>query len=494
MNALLDVLGGPDGIELVDKLVDRAHGRDRAAGTVPLGGGDGVGVGDHPGRAVPGVAGALPQPGGGDHRRRVRRADRGDLRVQPTHPGVPERGALLGGAVDPVDGVVDVDQAPLVDPGQQVRPPGQPAGPARRPRPAAARARRRMSAGTCPGRTAPASWRTAPRSRRAAARPSRRSCPRPRPSPRPATSPWPRHSRRRRRAASAAAAPVHRSRPVRPVRPLGPGPPTRPGRARRTLLTSRNKRAKAAATRCSPRGECLLRNNHSHARPSTSASLPRLTQPRSFRPAETPAGAREATASSCCTCPKANARRNVPGADGARILAHSTPVAPAAARPSRRSCPRPRPSPRPATSPWPRHSRRRRRAASAAAAPVHRSRPFRPVRPLDQPPPTRPGWARRTLLTSRNKRAKAASTRCSPRDVTVCFAPTILTLRRAPRRLHHAPHGQDHLWIQGNALSSSDCSPRLGADCGRERRYQQVLMEPRGQVRHSPRSAAPRAG
>lgn len=55
MNALLDVLGGPDGIEPGDKLVDRAHGRDRAAGAALIGGGDGAG--DHPGRAVPGGAG-----------------------------------------------------------------------------------------------------------------------------------------------------------------------------------------------------------------------------------------------------------------------------------------------------------------------------------------------------------------------------------------------------------------------------------------------------
>ncbi len=54
-----------------------------------------------------------------------RRGDRGELDVQPAHPGVAVRGALLGVAVDLADGVVDIDERDPVGrhPGEQPRHP-----------------------------------------------------------------------------------------------------------------------------------------------------------------------------------------------------------------------------------------------------------------------------------------------------------------------------------------------------------------------------------
>ena len=58
----------------------------------------------------------LAQPLGRDHRRDLIGGDRGEQRVEAPHPGVPERGALLGVAVDLDDGVVDVERAPCPRP------------------------------------------------------------------------------------------------------------------------------------------------------------------------------------------------------------------------------------------------------------------------------------------------------------------------------------------------------------------------------------------
>ena len=78
---------------------------DRPGAAAVPGGSDGTG--GQAGRAARGCGVAAAQPGGGDHRRRQRRADHGGQRVQAPDqqrlapdPGVPEPGALLVVAVD----------------------------------------------------------------------------------------------------------------------------------------------------------------------------------------------------------------------------------------------------------------------------------------------------------------------------------------------------------------------------------------------------------
>ena len=96
-------------------------------------------------RAAGGGGVAAAQPGGGDHRRGQRRADGGGQRVQPPDQqrlaldlGVPERGALLVVAVDPLLHRVDVDERQRVRAGQQRRRRGQPASNPGPPSPAGA--------------------------------------------------------------------------------------------------------------------------------------------------------------------------------------------------------------------------------------------------------------------------------------------------------------------------------------------------------------------
>ena len=72
-----------------------------------------------------GSTAALPQPGGGDHRRRVRGGDDAQQRVESLHPGVAAPGAVLGVAVGLAQGVIDVDVGQLVGTDQQRRQRGQ---------------------------------------------------------------------------------------------------------------------------------------------------------------------------------------------------------------------------------------------------------------------------------------------------------------------------------------------------------------------------------
>ena len=112
------------------------------------GGGDGLL--DLPGGAAPGAGLAAAQPRLGDHRRRLRRGQRGDQRRQSLAQqrpsgdlGVPERGALFGVAVDRAQQRVDVQERALLDAGQQ-------------------RGTRRASAARCSRATA-ASWLACPK-------------------------------------------------------------------------------------------------------------------------------------------------------------------------------------------------------------------------------------------------------------------------------------------------------------------------------------------
>ncbi len=79
------------------------------------------GVRDEPVRALGALGGALPEPGGGDHRAADGGADDPQQHVQPLHAGVAPAGALFGVAERGLDGVVDVDVAELVRTGQQRR-------------------------------------------------------------------------------------------------------------------------------------------------------------------------------------------------------------------------------------------------------------------------------------------------------------------------------------------------------------------------------------
>ena len=77
-------------------------------------------VGDQASGTTTGVARAFPQPGRRDHRRRRRRGDRRDQRVDALHPGVAVPGSLLGVAVGRADRVIDVEERDHV-PGRQQR-------------------------------------------------------------------------------------------------------------------------------------------------------------------------------------------------------------------------------------------------------------------------------------------------------------------------------------------------------------------------------------
>jgi len=87
------------------------------------------GLGHQPAR--PRRGGRIPaaQPRPGDHRGRGRGRDRRELDVQPPHPRIPDRGALLGVPVDLADRVIHVkERDPLpMGPREQARDlPGQP--------------------------------------------------------------------------------------------------------------------------------------------------------------------------------------------------------------------------------------------------------------------------------------------------------------------------------------------------------------------------------
>jgi hypothetical protein len=69
--------------------------------------------------AAGGLDRPLAQPGAGDHRRRDRRADCGQQRVEPLDLGVAVTGTLLGVAVGLPHRVVQVQEADLVGTGQQ---------------------------------------------------------------------------------------------------------------------------------------------------------------------------------------------------------------------------------------------------------------------------------------------------------------------------------------------------------------------------------------
>ena len=182
-----------DRLRPVERRVQPDHDLPGAA-AVPRGG---DGAGGQAGRAARGRRVAAPQPGGGDHWRSQRRADRGGQRVQapdqqrfPLDLRVPEPRALLLVPEDAFLHRVDIDERQHIGAGQQRRLPSEPGqelpGP---PSPAARRCPRYRSAGANRASTGRGSRRTGCPSRRAAACPCHRSNPRPRPSQRPGTGP-----------------------------------------------------------------------------------------------------------------------------------------------------------------------------------------------------------------------------------------------------------------------------------------------------------------
>ena len=113
---------------VVERRVHPDHDRPGAA-ALPRGA---DGAGGQARRAARGSSGPATQPGGGDHRRRQRRADDRGQRVQPPDQqrfaldlGVPEPGALLVVPVDPFLHRVDVNERQRSRAGQQRRLPGQ---------------------------------------------------------------------------------------------------------------------------------------------------------------------------------------------------------------------------------------------------------------------------------------------------------------------------------------------------------------------------------
>ncbi len=79
------------------------------------------GVGDDPFRSLRRVRGALAQAGRDDHRGAAGSGGGRCCGVQSADTGVAERRTLLAMAVDLHDGVVEVDQCQVVDPGEQRR-------------------------------------------------------------------------------------------------------------------------------------------------------------------------------------------------------------------------------------------------------------------------------------------------------------------------------------------------------------------------------------
>jgi len=113
--------GGGDHLGAVERRVRPQHQQPARARLVRRD----QGVGDEAAGASGAIGRSLAQPGSGDHRRRGRRGDDRQQRVQALDPGVAAAGALLGVAVGLAQRVIHIDVGQLVGAGQQRRLTGQ---------------------------------------------------------------------------------------------------------------------------------------------------------------------------------------------------------------------------------------------------------------------------------------------------------------------------------------------------------------------------------